>query len=103
LCRFYTDAFAGKPSHFYTASAAECEYVEQQLSAWTFEGVVFHVQVPDATCACASGSAPVYRLYNDGRGGAPNHAYTPDAARRDRLMAAGWLAEGAAWCARLAL
>jgi hypothetical protein len=71
--------------------------------AWTFEGVAFYVLLPDESGTCGAGSAPVYRLYNNGRSGVPNHAYTPDIARRDRLMAAGWVTEGTAWCARLAL
>jgi uncharacterized delta-60 repeat protein len=98
VCRFYTDAFAAKPTHFYTASAAECEHVKQ-LPPWIFEGVAFHVPVPDASGECVAGTAPVYRLYNDGRGGAPNHEYTPDVAKRDRLIQGGWLGEGTAWCA----
>ena len=97
VCRFYTDAFAGKPTHFYTASAGECEHVKG-LPAWILEGIAFHAPVPDASGSCAAGTAPVYRLYNDGRGGAPNHAYTPDATRRDQLVRAGWIGEGPAWC-----
>jgi uncharacterized delta-60 repeat protein len=101
VCRFYTDAFAGKGSHFYTASTTECEYVKG-LPEWTFEGNGFYAQLPGASGQCAAGTAAIHRLYNDGRGGAPNHAYTPDAGRRDRLIAAGWVAEGTAWCAPLA-
>jgi len=73
----------------------------KQLQEWIFEGVVFYVPLPDESGTCSAGSAPVYRLYNDGSGGAPNHAYTANIARRDRLMAAGWIAEGTAWCAPL--
>ena len=102
VCRFYTDAFAGKATHFYTASAGECEHLKQ-LPPWIFEGVAFHAPVPDASGECVAGTAPVYRLYNDGRGGAPNHEYTPDVAKRDRLIQGGWLGEGTVWCAPLAL
>jgi hypothetical protein len=102
VCRFYTAAFAGKPSHFYTAVADECEYVKRRLPEWIFEGIAFHVRAPDAIGACGSDTAPVYRLYNDGHGDAPSHAYTTDPAKRDLLLHAGWVAEGTAWCVPLA-
>jgi len=37
---------------------------------------------------------PLYRLYNDGQGGAPNHRYTTQAATRSAMLANGWIAEG---------
>jgi len=40
------------------------------------------------------GFTPVYRLYNDGQGGAPNHRYTTDLALRARMIGQGWVAEG---------
>ena len=40
---------------------------------WGFEGEVFHVGLPDAQGNCAAGTQPVYRLYNNGKNGAPNH------------------------------
>jgi len=42
---------------------------------------------------CASG-APVYRLYNNGHGGAPNHRYTTNTAVRAQMLAQGWIPEG---------
>jgi hypothetical protein len=102
VCRFYTGAFAGKASHFFTASEAECEYVKRQLPEWTYEGIAFHAQVPGPSGVCPSGTAPVHRLYNGGRGGAPNHAYTTDAVKRDLLSGFGWVFEGTAWCVPLA-
>jgi hypothetical protein len=36
----------------------------------------------------------VFRLYNNGQGGAPNHRYTTDAAVRAAMIAAGWAPEG---------
>ncbi|HEY3564654.1 MAG TPA: hypothetical protein VGL96_06590, partial [Casimicrobiaceae bacterium] len=50
--------------------------------------------LPSPTGACASGSMPVYRLYNDGRGGAPNHRYTTDEVVRSQMIAQGWVPEG---------
>jgi hypothetical protein len=38
---------------------------------------------------------PVFRLYNNGMGGAPNHRFTTDAAVRSQMLDAGWIPEGA--------
>jgi Repeat of unknown function (DUF5648) len=101
VCRFTTGAFAGKSTHFYTASAAECVALQANPD-WVYEGVVFHVRMPDAAGACPTGTTAVERLYNAGRGGAPNHAYTVDPAKRDSLVALGDPSEGVAFCAPLA-
>ncbi len=37
---------------------------------------------------------PLYRLYNDGKSGAPNHRYTIHTSVRATMIAAGWLPEG---------
>jgi hypothetical protein len=36
----------------------------------------------------------VYRLYNDGQGGAPAHRFTTNLAVRAQMLAQGWLLEG---------
>ena len=94
-------AFAGKASHFFTASEAECEQLKAN-AAWTYEGVEFYARVPDAQGNCGADTAAVHRLYNAGRGGAPNHAYTADVSKKNTLAGAGWVAEGVAFCAPLA-
>ncbi len=94
VCRFFSASFAPLSSHFYTADAAECEIVRAN-PRWTFEGVAFFVKSAVSDGSCAAGWAPVYRLYNDGVTGAPNHRYTPRRAERDNFLAHGWLAEGA--------
>ena len=61
VCRFFTAEYAGKASHFYTASAAECEHVKT-MPDWTYEGVAFHVRLPDASGICGAryrGNQPV--------------------------------------------
>lgn len=93
VCRFFSATFAPKSSHFYTSFASECEAVKRDAT-WSFEGEVFHVGLPDAQGACAAGTQRVFRLYNNGQSGAPNHRFTTDAALRDRLIAQGWQAEG---------
>jgi hypothetical protein len=101
VCRFFTAEYAGKASHFFTASAAECEHVKT-MPDWTYEGVAFYVRVPDASGVCGAGTAAINRLFNNGQGGAPNHAYTADGAKRDTLVHAGWASEGVAFCTPLA-
>jgi len=100
VCRFYTSAFAGRASHFFTASAGECELVKRN-PAWTYEGIAFYARVSDTRGSCGSAASPVYRLYNNGHDGAPNHAYVVDAYHRDALIAADWFFEGVAYCAEL--
>lgn len=92
--RFFGTTFAPKSSHFYTADAAE--YGDLLANPdWQLEGPVFSAPLPAADGSCAAGSAPIYRLYNNSMGSVPNHRFTTDADERARLMAAGWIPEGA--------
>jgi len=93
VCRFFGTSFGERSSHFYTALASECETVKANPD-WGFEGFVFRVVVPDSDGACAAGTVPVYRLYNDGAGDAPNHRYTPDLGLRDLMLEQRWVSEG---------
>ncbi len=93
VCRFFSTAFAPKSSHFYTPDVAECAKVKQNPD-WQFEAVVFAVLPPDGGGSCPSGAAPVYRLYNNGQGAAPNHRYTKSLATRTQMLAKGWIPEG---------
>lgn len=92
-CRFFSTIFAPKSSHFYTPSATECATVKSDPS-WQYEGIAFYLRPADAAGACASGSTALFRLYNDGMGGAPNHRYTTSSATADLMRAAGWILEG---------
>ena len=94
VCRFFSTAFGEKSSHFYTPDAPECGVVKAS-PAWTFEAEVFHVVYPAFDGSCPADTIPVYRMYNDGQGGAPNHRYTTDMAVRNAMLALGWIAEGA--------
>ena len=94
VCRFFTVAFAPKSSHFYTPYAPECAVVKTN-SVWTFEGEVFYTQQANLVGACPPGTVPVYRMYNNGQTGAPNHRYTTDLAVRAQMLAQGWIPEGA--------
>jgi probable HAF family extracellular repeat protein len=93
VCRFFSASFAPKSSHFYTPVADECTTVKQN-PVWTLEGEVFSVTLPAANGGCPAGRVPVYRLYNDGQGGAPNHRYTTNLTIRATMIDRGWVPEG---------
>jgi hypothetical protein len=93
VCRFLSTAFAPKSSHFYTSSPSECAAVKQNAN-WHFEGTVFNVPVPTSAGTCPSGTKPIYRSYNNGESGAPNHRLTPDVYVHRGMIAQGWTAEG---------
>ena len=94
VCRFFSAAFAPLSSHFYTVDPAECARVK--ASSWVYEGNAFYAN-PVAGSGCATG-APLYRLYNNGAGGAPNHRFTTCTEIRDRMVEKGWIYEGIGMC-----
>jgi len=93
VCRFFSIAATPRSSHFYTPFPAECAAVMENAD-WLLEGNVFRIDVPASNGTCASGTIPVYRVYNNGQGGAPNHRYTVDAGVRAQMIAQGWIPEG---------
>ena len=93
VCRFFSTAFAPKSSHFYTPDAGECTTVKANPD-WQFEAEVFFIPKPALDGACPANTIPVYRVYNNGQGGAPSHRYTIDLAVRDTMLAQGWIPEG---------
>ncbi|HTS22417.1 MAG TPA: hypothetical protein VMN79_11490 [Casimicrobiaceae bacterium] len=93
-CRFFSAAFGTKSSHFYTSDVDECAAVKGN-PAWQFEGIVFNIAVPDQHGACPPNTQPVYRLYNNGQGAAPNHRFTTSLATRAKMVETGWVPEGA--------
>jgi len=93
VCRFFSTSFAPRSSHFYTPFASECAAVKANPD-WSFEGEVLGVPVPNLAGACPAGTVPVYRLYNNGQGAAPNHRYTTDLAVRAQMIQQGWVPEG---------
>ena len=93
VCRFFSTAFDPKSSHFYTPFQGECVLV-QRSGTWQYEDRVFNMAVPDGAGTCPAGTVPVYRLYNQGMGGAPNHRYTTSLATRAAMMGIGWVPEG---------
>jgi len=92
VCRFFSPKFT---SHFYTADASECDAVEKNLGdVWILETRnAFYIGVPDkATGDCGSGLQPIHRMFNNRA--SPNHRYIADAALRNIMTGAGWIAEG---------
>ncbi len=99
VCRFFTTPgrFGAKGSHFYTANAAECDWLKGNPD-WIYEKIAFYIGVP-VSGACPAGTAPVYRAFNHGQTGAPNHRFTTDVAIYDDFTTnRGWDAEGIAFC-----
>lgn len=107
VCRFYA---RGPNSHFYTGDAAECEglrAIEQAERAraqaagtpflgWGYEGTAFWALVP-VNGQCPSGTAPVWRNYNDRAGeNDSNHRFTADPLQH--LAMQGWIDEGPVFC-----
>jgi serine protease len=93
VCRFFSTSFAPKSSHFYTPSASECDAVKKNPD-WSFEATVFNVAQPAGDGACPSGTQQLFRVYNDGQGGAPNHRYTTDHDTFVVMQQLGWKPEG---------
>ena len=92
-CRFFSTNFAPKSSHFYTPGAAECAGLKNSPD-WQYESISFYLKLPDGAGACPAGTAVLYRLYNQGMGGAPNHRFTTSYATFQQMQVAGWQFEG---------
>jgi hypothetical protein len=92
-CRFFSTAFAPKSSHFYTPFANECAVVKTE-PAWQYESIAFYIALADANGACPAETIPLYRAYDNGMGGAPNHRYTTSLNILNQMIAAGWTFEG---------
>ena len=91
-CRFFSASFAPKSSHFYAPTASECATVKANPD-WQFEGEVFNT-APTIDGTCPPPTLPLYRMYNNGQGGAPNHRYTTRQDVRAAMLASGWIPEG---------
>ena len=91
--RFFSTTYAPKSSHFYTGIASEYNSLLAN-SNWQLEGPVFNTPMPAADGTCPAASVPIYRLYNNGMGGAPNHRFTTNPDVRAQMIAEGWAAEG---------
>jgi len=97
ICRFFNEHFTPKSSHFYAAHGFGCEATISQFPDWGLEDdKLFNTMLPDgATGACPAGTIPLYRMYNQGMGGAPNHRFVTSLAERQKMLDHGFVAEGA--------
>ena len=62
--------------------------------SWEFETIAFYLQLPDGNGECTDDPVPLFRLYNNFAGGAPNHRYTTSESTVREMQAAGWTVEG---------
>ena len=92
VCRFFQSYFAPKSSHFYTAIDYECMGLILNSFVWDYENDAFKVKLPTGG-VCPAGSLPLYRLYNNGMSGAPNHRYTTSLQIRSQMIGQGWTPE----------
>ena len=93
VCRLFSASFGTLSSHFYTMIPSECQF--RAANGWVLESSAFFYLMPtDATGNCPAGTAPLFRVYNNGMGGAPNHRLMPDTATRDFMNTLGWISEG---------
>ncbi len=93
VCRFFSASFAPKSSHFYAPRGLGCDAVLTN-PVWQYEGDVFYTALPNAAGGCPDNNVPVYRLYNNGQGGAPNHRFTTSEVTRADMLRDGYVAEG---------
>jgi len=92
VCRFFAGGLIN--SHFFTASASECNFVFTHWpGTWFLETPAsFYIQVPDFLGNCPDGTLPVYRFFNN-RNDA-NHRYTVDLSVRRAMLNRSWVPEG---------
>ena len=101
ICRFYVSlANPFVNSHFYGRQGVDCESIlAANPAGFNYEGYDFALQTP-ATTACPAGTTTVYRSFRALAGGkTSNHRYTVSAAAYASAATAGYVGEGAAFCA----
>lgn len=91
--RFFSASFAPKSGHFYTNSASEAASLRAG-STWVQEASDAFYMMASPAGTCPAQTIPLYRLYNDGQGGSPNHRYTTDSNVRAQMITQGWVPEG---------
>jgi uncharacterized delta-60 repeat protein len=107
VCRFYGSQVPGPNSHFYTLAGPECDGLKQLQAItpatqkrWNFESQNF-ISTPPTDGTCPTGTAPVYRAYNNGfaHGVDSNHRLSSSAVAIQEVVTRGWIDEGVVMCA----
>ena len=96
-CRWYGLPAFGLDTHFFSASATECNEVAlSPLTEGRWENETanaFEATLPDTiTGVCPNGTVPVYRLWNNRIDS--NHRYTTKTSIRQSMIAKGYVPEG---------
>jgi serine protease len=92
MCRFYAAGLIA--SHYFTASAAECQFIiANQGATWMLENrAAFYVLLPDGNGNCQGGTLPVYKFF-DNRIDA-NQRHTIDLSVRRAMINRAWIPQG---------
>ena len=92
---------AGGPnSHFFTASAEECEIVKRN-GGWFYEGNGFYIRPVGDPRRCPDGFLSVNRAYNNRAAqNDSNHRFTTSDSTIREMGRKGWAVEGTVMCAR---
>lgn len=103
VCRFYGTPGVGPNSHFYTASADECDLVKKN-PFWKYESIAFWIDAPSYASPsgpCAAGTTPVWRSYYQGAALVEtNHRFLTDLTMHAK-MAGSSILEGVVMCSPL--
>jgi hypothetical protein len=97
-CRFFSAPVLSPDTHFFTINANECAVVKAS-PLWLYEGLAFEAQPPLADGSCALDRVPVFRLYNNGMNGQPNHRFLTSKSETAATQGDGWILEGTVFCA----
>lgn len=99
VCRFYGAPAGGPNSHFFTASASECDIVKRS-PGWFYEGIGFHARPVDGSGRCPDGWLSVNRAYNQGAArNDSNHRFMTSDSEWRLMETQGWALEGVVMCA----
>ena len=104
ICRFYISiASPYVSSHFYGRQGIDCESIRaQNVAGFSWEDYDFATQQPTAG-ACPAGTTPIFRGFRAAAAGkTSNHRYSASQATYDAAALAGYVGEGAAFCATAA-
>lgn len=92
VCRFYAGGLID--SHYYTASASECQFIiTHSGTVWALENpAAFYVLLPDVSGACPASTLPVYKFFNNRHDA--NQRHTIDLSVRRAMLNRVWVPEG---------